>query len=165
MVALCAANIPSPSKSIPKETKMRYARWMTTVLFAALVVAAPAAAADEVTYIPNDKVQVAVSKGGPLTDGSNYKVSISRRDKGGQAEVHDTETDIFYIMEGAATLVTGGTLIDSKTTSPGQVRGSGISGGETHMLSKGDVIVIPKGTAHWFKDVPKLVVYHVVKVL
>lgn len=144
---------------------MRYARWMTTVLFAALVVTAPAAAADEVTYIPNDKVQVAVSKGGPLTDGSNYKVSISRRVKGGQAEVHDTETDIFYIMEGAATLVTGGTLVDSKTTSPGQVRGSGISGGETHMLSKGDVIVIPKGTAHWFKDVPKLVVYHVVKVL
>jgi glc operon protein GlcG len=106
-----------------------------------------------------------MAKGGPLTDGSNYKVSISRRVKGGTVEVHTGETDIFYIMEGSATFVTGGTVVDSKTTSPGQIRGSGIQGGESRTLTEGDVIVIPKGTPHWFKDVPELVVYHVVKVL
>ena len=143
---------------------MRYGRWMTALL-AVFVWTATASAADEVTYVSNEKVQAAIAKGGPLTDGSNYKVSISRRVKGGQAEVHDDETDIFYIMEGSATLVTGGTLVDSKTSSPGQIRGSGIDGGESRVLNQDDVIVIPKGTPHWFKDVPKLVVYHVVKVL
>ena len=143
---------------------MRYARWTTAILFVVLVMTVPAIA-DEVTYVSKEKVQTAMSKGGPLTDGSNYKISISRRDKGGQSEVHADETDVFYIMEGSATFVTGGTVVDSKTTSPGQVRGAGITGGDSRVLSKGDVIVIPKGTPHWFKEVPDLVVYYVVKVL
>jgi glc operon protein GlcG len=147
---------------------MRYAKWMTamtTAVLAAFLTTTPAAAADEVTYVAKEKVHEAMAKGGPLTDGSNYKVSISRRVKGGTVEVHTGETDIFYIMEGSATFVTGGTVVDSKTTSPGQIRGSGIQGGESRTLTEGDVIVIPKGTPHWFKDVPELVVYHVVKVL
>ena len=100
---------------------------------------------------------------GGLASGSDHNVSISRRDKTGQSEVHDNETDVFYVMEGSATFVTGGTIVDAKTTSPGQVRGTGISGGTTHMLKKGDVIAIPKGTPHWFKEVPSVVVYFVVK--
>ena len=100
---------------------------------------------------------------GVMTQGSDHIVIMSRRDKGGQSEVHDGETDVFYVVEGSATFVTGGTVVDGKTTGPGQIRGSGIKGGKTHELSKGDVIVIPKGTPHWFKDVPKLVVYYVVK--
>lgn len=122
-------------------------------------------AADEVVYVPKEKVAEAVSKGGSLTRGSNYIVSISRRDKAGQAEVHENETDTFYIMEGAATFVTGGTVVDGKTTRPGQILGTGLNGGQSHSLSKGDVIVIPKGTPHWFKEVPSLVVYYVVKAM
>ena len=122
-------------------------------------------AADEVTYIPKEKVAEAMSKGGSLSRGSNYIVSISRRDKAGQAEVHENETDTFYIMEGAATFVTGGTVVGGKTTRPGQILGTGLDGGQSHSLSKGDVIVIPKGTPHWFKEVPSLVVYYVVKAM
>jgi quercetin dioxygenase-like cupin family protein len=122
-------------------------------------------AADEVTYVPKEKVAEAISKGGSLTRGSNYIVSISRRDKGGQVEVHENETDTFYIMEGAATFMTGGTVVGGKTTRPGQILGTGLTGGQSHSLSKGDVIVIPKGTPHWFKEVPNLVVYYVVKAM
>jgi quercetin dioxygenase-like cupin family protein len=144
---------------------MRYAHSMMAVLAAGLFVTAGMARADDVTYVPKDKVAAAMSKGGPLTDGSNYKVSVSRRTGPGQAEVHADETDVFYIMEGSATFVTGGKVIDEKTASPGQMRGSGLEGGKTQALGKGDVIVIPKGVPHWFKEVPQVVVYYVVKVI
>lgn len=119
--------------------------------------------ADEVVYVSKEKVFAATAAPGTLASGSDHIVSMSRRDKAGQSEVHDTETDVFYIVEGSATFVTGGTIVDGKTTAPGQIRGSGITGGASHMLAKGDVIVIPKGTPHWFKDVPEIVVYFVVK--
>jgi glc operon protein GlcG len=140
---------------------MRYL--MITLL--AFVFAIGGRAADEVVYVPKEKVAEAMSKGGSLSRGSNYIVSISRRDKAGQAEVHENETDTFYIMEGAATFVTGGTVVDGKTTRPGQILGPSLSGGQSHSLSKGDVIVIPKGVPHWFKEVPGIVVYYVVKAM
>ncbi|MBI1356696.1 MAG: hypothetical protein GC160_20340 [Acidobacteria bacterium] len=130
--------------------------------FCALASTAPARA-DDVVYIGKEKVAAAMTHPGVLSSGSDYIVSMSRRDKGGQSEVHADETDVFYVLDGSATFVTGGTITDPQTTEPGQIRGSGISGGQTHKLSKGDVIVIPKGTPHWFKEVPKVVVYYVVK--
>jgi len=133
---------------------------LTALCFGAVVTQARA---DEVVYVAKEKVFAATAVPGTLASGSDHIVSMSRRDKGGQSEVHDTETDVFYIMEGSATFITGGTVVDGKTTAPGQIRGSGITGGKTHMLSKGDVIVIPKGTPHWFKEVPEIVVYFVVK--
>ena len=143
---------------------MRYL--LTTIaLFSAglAATAAPAAAADQVTYIPEEKVSAAMTKPGVLTKGSNYTVIMSRREKGGQSEVHAQDTDTFYVIEGSATFVTGGTVEGGKTTGPGEIRGTGISGGHSRTLSKGDIIVIPKGTPHWFKEVPKLVIYYVVK--
>ena len=133
---------------------------LTVLCFGA---AATQARADEVVYVPAAKVTATMTTPGGLASGTDHNVSISRRDKTGQSEVHDNETDVFYVMEGSATFVTGGTIVDAKTTSPGQVRGTGISGGTTHMLKKGDVIAIPKGTPHWFKEVPSVVVYFVVK--
>ena len=137
-------------------------RKLIHVVLFALLLASPALA-DDVVYVPRSKVEAAKATGGPLSAGSDYIVAVSRRDKGGQSEIHEDETDTFYIMEGSATFVTGGTVTGGKTTAPGQIRGSGISGGAEHKLSAGDVIVIPKGTPHWFKEVPELVVYYVVK--
>ncbi len=143
---------------------MRYL--LTTIaLFSAglAATAVSAAAADPVTYIPKEKVSAAMTKPGVITKGSNYTVIMSRREKGGQSEVHAADTDTFYVIEGSATFVTGGTVEGGKTTGPGEIRGTGISGGQSRTLSKGDIIVIPKGTPHWFKEVPKLVIYYVVK--
>lgn len=122
-------------------------------------------AADGVVYVGHDKVVAALAKGGPLVSASNLTVSGSHREKGGQVEVHEKETDVLYVVEGAATFVTGGTMVGGKSTKPGQHVGSDIKGGQTHNLTKGDVIVVPAGTPHWFKEVPQSVSYYVVKVL
>jgi mannose-6-phosphate isomerase-like protein (cupin superfamily) len=133
-----------------------------TALFTAAVLLT---AADGVTYISHDKVAAALAKGGPLARTSDLSVSGSFRNKGGSVEVHDKETDIMYIVDGAATLVTGGTMVGGKSTKPGQHIGSDIKGGQTHHLTKGDVIIVPAGIPHWFKEVPQTVSYYVVKVL
>jgi len=56
-------------------------------------------------------------------------------------------------------------MVGGKQTAPGQIRGTDVKGGETHHLSKGDVIVIPAGTPHWFKEVSPQVSYYVVKIV
>ncbi len=61
--------------------------------------------------------------------------------------------------------VTGGTMAGGKTSAPGQMLGSSTEGGVTHRLTKGDVIVVPAGLPHWFKEVPAPISYFVVKVL
>ena len=140
-----------------------------SLAFAALLTAGLLAiAADEppkVTYVGHDKVAAAISKGGPLVAGPDLTVTGSHRDKAGQVEVHEKETDVIYIIEGDATFVTGGTVVGQKQTRAGQFVGTSVQGGETHKLTKGDVIVVPAGIPHWFKEVPKSVNYYVVKVL
>lgn len=124
-------------------------------------------AADEpaVTYVGHDAAAAALAKGGALASGPDYRVAGARRNKAGQVEVHEKETDIFYVVDGKATFVTGGTLVGGKMTKGGQWLGTGIEGGETHHLTKGDVIVIPAGTPHWFKEVPQSINYYMVKVI
>jgi quercetin dioxygenase-like cupin family protein len=137
-----------------------------SILLPLATVAGPGLAADgAVTYVDHGKVAAALAKGGSLVKASDLLVSGSHREKAGQAEIHDKETDIFYVTDGAATFVTGGTITGARQTRPGQQLGTGIDGGTTHQLTKGDVIVIPAGTPHWFKEVPKSVSYYVVKVL
>ena len=116
-------------------------------------------------YLENKKVAEAFIKGAPLIEVSDYKVHASHRDKGGEAEIHDHETDIIYVLEGSATLVTGGNVVSGRTTAPGETRGAGIEGGETRRITRGDVIIVPQGTPHWFKDVEGAINYYVVKVL
>ena len=61
--------------------------------------------------------------------------------------------------------MTGGTMVGAKQTAPDERRAAKIEGGQTHHLTKGDVIVVPAGIPHWFKEVPTSVSYYVVKVL
>jgi unsaturated rhamnogalacturonyl hydrolase len=127
----------------------------------------PAApASDAVKLFSSAEVHAAFEKGSPLVahDGRNYSVIAGRRDKPGQAELHEKDMDVIYVMQGSATFVTGGKMVDGKTTAPGEVRGTSIDGGETHNLSKDDVIIVPPGVPHWFKDVQGIFFYFVVKV-
>jgi len=118
-----------------------------------------------VVHVDPDKVAAALAKGGPLVTRPDLLVSGSHREKAGQVEVHDKETDVLYIIEGEATFVTGGKMVAGKVTQPGQWLGTDITGGETRRIAKGDVFVVPAGVPHWFKEVPKSVSYFVVKVL
>src|SRR5690349_10283460 len=143
-------------------TNMKHLLWL---MAAALSTAALMIAGGAATYVPAAKVAPALAKGGAITQGEGYTVSGSHRDKAGQVEVHEKETDVLYIIDGTATFVTGGKMVGGKTTKAGQWLGTDIQGGETHHLSKGDVITIPAGMPHWFKEVPSSVSYYVVKVI
>jgi mannose-6-phosphate isomerase-like protein (cupin superfamily) len=135
---------------------------------AALGVAAVAFAAvpQAVSYFAAPQVSAAFAHGAVLFDGqgTNYMVHASRRTSPGQCEIHSQDTDVIYVLEGGATFVTGGSCPDAKPTADGELRGSAIEGGETRQLAKGDVIIVPHGTPHWFKAVDGPVLYYVVKV-
>jgi quercetin dioxygenase-like cupin family protein len=117
-----------------------------------------------VVHFSGDETRAAFAAGKPLTENASYKVHASRREKPGQAEVHERDTDIIYVLDGTATLVTGGTAVEATTTAPNERRGASITGGTTRRLAKGDVIVVPHGTAHQFTEVQAPFLYYVVKV-
>ena len=142
---------------------MKYIITLAAVATAVLLVAAEGEG--PATVVDHDKVAALFEKGGAIAKGTGYSVSANRRTGPGQVEVHEKETDIFHVMEGEATLVTGGKMIGGKQSRPDQWLGTSIEGGTTYRLSKGDVVTIPAGTPHWFKEVPKLVSYYTVKVI
>ena len=109
-------------------------------------------------YIESAKVEAARSGNHMVYDGDPdnrpYKVITRNRDGGPEAvDVHLLQSDIWYVLGGHATVVTGGTVVNAKTSQPNQIKGTAIDGGEAHHLSKGDVLIIPKGTPHWVKEV------------
>jgi uncharacterized protein GlcG (DUF336 family) len=117
-----------------------------------------------VVYVPTDTVSAAFAKGMPLVETSGYKVHASRRDGNGLAEVHARDTDILYVLEGTATLVTGGKVVNGKSTADDELRGDSIAAGTVRHLVKGDVVIVPNGVPHLFRDVTGPFIYFVVKV-
>jgi glc operon protein GlcG len=123
--------------------------------------------APPVSYWEKSKVDEAFSKGAVLFDGSdgrNYMVHASRREKPGQAEIHTKDADVIYVLQGKATFVTGGEAVDAKATASDELRGSSIRDGKTQQISKGDVIIVPHGVPHQFLEVTNPFLYYVVKV-
>jgi len=117
-----------------------------------------------VIVIGHDQVNAAFAKGAPLLSTNNFKVQAGHRTGPGEVEIHDRDTDIFYIIDGSATFITGGEPLGTKVIAKEETRGQQIKGGEEHRLTKGDIIVIPKGVPHWFKEVNGTFDYYVVKV-
>ena len=120
----------------------------------------------EALFFDATQVSTSFSAGAVLLDGNdrNYMVHTSRRDKPGLAEIHTLDTDIIYVMEGKATFVTGGTVADAKEIAPDELRGARIEGGLTRQLAKGQVIIVPNNTPHWFKEVNGEFLYYTIKV-
>jgi mannose-6-phosphate isomerase-like protein (cupin superfamily) len=134
----------------------------TIVLLAALGADQPQKPA--VVHIEHEKVSAAFASSGRLLVTDRFKVQTGRRTGPGEVEIHEHDTDIFYVLEGSAAFVTGGTAVDTKVSGPGETRARTISGGETRHLSKGDVIVIPANVPHQFTEVTGTFLYYVVKV-
>jgi len=129
-------------------------------------VSRPGAADDQngVKYFPAADVEASFAKGGTLIQTSAFRIMTAQRTGVGEAELHSLDRDIFHVLEGSASFVTGGTLVGSRETGPGETRATSIDGGVTQALQAGDVITIPKGVPHWFKAVDGKVRYFVVKV-
>lgn len=118
----------------------------------------------DVVFLDASRVAAAFGKGEPLIETAPYKVHASRREAPGMAEVHARDTDIIYVLEGTATIVTGGQVVGGKTTAADELRGPSIAGGTERRLARGDVLVVPNGVPHWFTHVQAPFLYYVVKV-
>src|SRR5215510_9190283 len=117
-----------------------------------------------VHYIDQNAVSATMAKGGAIVEDPGLRILANRREAG-EAELHEKTNHIFIIVEGEATFVTGGTLVGVRQTSPDEKRASKIEGGQTHHLSKGDVVTIPAKTPHWWKEIPpKTVAYYAVNI-
>jgi mannose-6-phosphate isomerase-like protein (cupin superfamily) len=90
---------------------------------------------------------------------------LAFRNRNGGGELHQNYADLFYILDGGATLMTGGELVDPKTIASGEIRGASVKGGVGQEVKAGDVVHIPAGTPHQML-VPdgSTVTYFVVKV-
>ena len=88
------------------------------------------------------------SSGATLGDYGSRAIKLSVRTASGGAEMHTHFDDIFFVTDGKAELVTGGSVVDAKTDSQGETKGSSIQNGKSVTIAKGDVVHIPAGVPH-----------------
>ena len=82
--------------------------------------------------------------------GMQLRVGVQHENNktGAAAELHDASDDVYYVLEGSATLVLGGKLDAPKEVEPGEWRSPKIVDGKTFEITKGDLVVVPRGTPH-----------------
>jgi mannose-6-phosphate isomerase-like protein (cupin superfamily) len=91
----------------------------------------------------------------PIVQLAPYNANLEYRVAGinANASIHEKEAEMFFVVEGSGTLVTGGKLRDERRTNPENLSGSGIDGGTRKKVSKGDYIMVPEGVPHWFGEI------------
>ena len=142
------------------------------------------------TYIPNQEVQAyvkraiadklidqqirAVDAGKTNVDvGLVYRGKLAAPAADSVAE-HDQVSEVYHVIDGAATLVTGPDIIGKKRrpaddravkmlNGPG-TNGASIRNGVTYQLKPGDVVIIPAGTGHWFTKIDDHIAYLMVRI-
>jgi mannose-6-phosphate isomerase-like protein (cupin superfamily) len=87
-----------------------------------------------------------------------YGANLEYRAAVGPAAVHEKEAEMFYVIDGSATLMTGGKLTNEKRTNAENLTGDGIEGGKSQAVSKGDFVIVPENTPHWFSSINGTVV-------
>ena len=95
----------------------------------------------------------------------NHNFLVAHREGDGEAELHETQSDIFVVESGEGTLVVGGTVVDPKTTAPNEIRGPSVRGGEKKAVAAGDILHIPAKIPHqMLVGSGKQITYFVVKI-
>jgi glc operon protein GlcG len=115
-------------------------------------------------FFSGDELREKFETGGLLLDTHGYKLDAGRRAAPGEVEFHERVVDVMHVVEGRATVVTGGEMLDAREVAPGELRARAVEGGEAHELREGDVLAIPNGVPHQFTDVSDPFLYFVVKV-
>jgi uncharacterized RmlC-like cupin family protein len=101
-----------------------------------------------------------------LATEGNRTFMVAHREGSGIAEWHEKQADIMMISSGEVTMIYGGTMVDAKTTQPGEMRGPSIKGGTEVRLAAGDVLHIPARVPHQMMLAPGAqVTYFVAKVV
>ena len=92
------------------------------------------------------------NKSEELIGGEGMELRVAIQHEAGRpapaAEIHDASDDVYYVLEGTATLTLGGRLESPKEVEPGEWRGPRIEGGQSFDVKKGDLVVVPRGTPH-----------------
>src|ERR1019366_6813726 len=83
-----------------------------------------------------------------IASAGKNRFQITHREAGGESELHESLSDVVFVQSGRATLIYGGKMIAAKSTGPGEVRGTGIDGGEKQVVGPGDVVVVPSKLPH-----------------
>ena len=121
----------------------------------------PQAPADKASYMSAAEVAAAVAKVAPDRPNTSirvfslapYNVNIERRQPLAQgSSTHEAVAELFYVLEGSGTMLTGGT-IPNATRNGTNLSGKTIEGGTRQLLSKGDWFVVPSGVPHQFVDI------------
>lgn len=144
---------------------MRFAALLFTFLSAtALMAQTPPPVASLKTFASSADVQALIAKAKgehkdgepivtePILQFAPYTATLEYRTSVGAAGVHPDQAEMIYVIEGSATLTTGG-----------KIAGDKIEGGDSRTVSKGDFLVIPEGTPHWFNVIPKTLVLMTIK--
>lgn len=116
------------------------------------------------TFFPRDLVDATFATGGLLLETTLYKIDAGRRTSPGEVEYHERVVDVMHVVEGSATVVTGGEMRDAREVAPGELRAPAVEGGTPQRLGAGDVLAIPNGVPHQFTEVTDPFLYFVVKV-
>jgi mannose-6-phosphate isomerase-like protein (cupin superfamily) len=83
-----------------------------------------------------------------------YNVNMEHRVNVMQnASVHDKEAELFYVIDGGGTIVTGGKLVNGSRQNADNWTGSGIEGGSAKKIAKGDFVLVQEGVPHWFSTI------------
>jgi len=91
-----------------------------------------------------------------VSNTDQYRINVVHRSKPAGAIAHPGNTELHYIIEGSATVVTGGTI---KRPAAGSNQLASIEGGVTKRVTKGDVVIIPENSAHWYKEIDGQITY------
>jgi uncharacterized protein GlcG (DUF336 family)/mannose-6-phosphate isomerase-like protein (cupin superfamily) len=126
--------------------------------------ASPNGSANGAAFFDRDAVRSKFSTGGLLLDGGAYKLDAGRRQAAGEVEYHAHTVDVMHVVEGTATVITGGDMVGVRNIGDGELRAESVTGGHTRELAAGDVLAIPAGIPHQFTRVSDPFLYFVVKV-
>ncbi|MGY1672672.1 heme-binding protein [Geodermatophilus sp. SYSU D00710] len=127
--------------------------------------AASGTGVQDAVLVPAPEVEERFRSGGLLVDTARYQVDAGRRTAPGAVEYHAAVVDVMRVVQGRATVVTGGTMRSAHEVGPGELRAEALDGGTAHDLGEGDVLVVPAGVPHQFVDVSDPFLYLVTKVV
>lgn len=111
-------------------------------------------AADLAAVLKKAAINAGGTSSSSVTTNDQYRVSLVHRDKAAGALTHPGNTELFYIVEGSGSVVTGGTIVPAANGKP-----ASIANGVTQRVGVGDVVIVPAGAAHWFSVVDMPITY------
>lgn len=164
-VVLFALSMTADSRANPAGTRPTAATYVPAADVEATLKKAPAAA------VSDQPIR--------MVDAGAYNLGVAvvsrpKTSQQGAPVEHDKVAEIYHVIAGSGTLVTGGTLENPKprpvdATEVSQINGPSVTGtavhgGETRKIKAGDVVIIPAGVVHWFSEIQESLTYIVIRV-